>query len=414
MSGVQVNEGIFAGVESLAGDQMQQAIRQVFAFTRRRVLLGPGAVALLGPECRGLGVSRALLVHDPGVPRLADRVEQALEAGGVRVVGRFDRVVSNPTVESVAACAAAVAKADCEGVVAVGGGSTLDAAKAAACTATVGQPIDAFYGFDLIPQPARWPLVAVPTTAGTGSEASRICVVADATGKKAVYSDYLIPSLAVVDPELHANMPPPLTAVTGLDALAHALECTASKKSTPLADAVAREALRHGCPALAPAIVRGSADPGARQAMARCSLLAGLLLGPVNTGAAHALGYGIEKVSGARGLPVPHGAAVALALPGVVAHNLPGAADKYYYAAGAAGLDLAGASREDGVRALARWIDRVRRAHTPWGTLEQAGLGEADIAPMVDVAMQVRRLLDPNPVEVTAQDAEGIYRQVLR
>jgi alcohol dehydrogenase class IV len=208
-------------------------------------------------------------------------------------------------------------------------------------------------------------------------------------------------------------MPPGLTATTGLDALGHALECTASKKSHDLGDAVARASLAAGMGHLVRAIDRGAQDPEARYQMCRCSLLAGLLLSPINTGAAHALGYGIEKVSFEKGNPVPHGTAVALVLPGVMEHNAPAAADKYYYAAGVAGLPLMGKSREEGVRLAAGWIDDVRRKHTPYATLADAGLGEADLPRMIDIAMQVRRLLDPNPVEVTPQDAERIYRGVL-
>ena len=208
-------------------------------------------------------------------------------------------------------------------------------------------------------------------------------------------------------------MPPGLTATTGLDALGHALECTASKKSGPLGDAVARASLAAGMPHLPRAIANGAADPEARLQMCRCSLLAGLLLSPINTGAAHALGYGIEKLSHEKGRPVPHGTAVALVLPGVMEHNAPAAADKYCYAAGAAGLDLRGKSREEGARLAAGWIDDVRRRHTPFATLTDAGLGEDDLPRMIEVALQVRRLLDPNPVEVTAGDAERIYRGVL-
>ena len=96
-----------------------------------------------------------------------------------------------------------------------------------------------------------------------------------------------------MDPRLHQDLPPVLTAITGLDALGHALECTASTKSNAIGDAVARAALTAGCPAYVQAVVHG--DPDARYQMARCALLAGLLLSPINTGAGHALGYGIEK-----------------------------------------------------------------------------------------------------------------------
>ena len=110
---------------------------------------------------------------------------------------------------------------------------------------------------------------------------------------------------------------------------------------------------------------------------------------------------------------MPHGTAVALVLPGVMRHNAPAAGDKYYYAAGVAGIDLSAKSREEAVDAVADWIDRLRRRYTPYGSLAAAGLGEEDLPRMVEVGMAVRRLLDPNPVEVTERDAEAIYRTVL-
>lgn len=413
MSGVQINEQLLAESPCFASAQRQQELREFFRFDRRRVILGEGALATLGAECRRLGAGRVLLVRDPGGAALEPAVRQALAGERVEVVGVYDGVVPNPSVASVDDCARHVGQADCQAVVALGGGSTIDTAKTALCAATAGQSIAAFFGFDLFAEPARWPLLALPTTAGTGSEASRVSIVADETGKKAVFSDHLVPKVALVDPQLTHGMPPALTATTGLDALGHALECTASKKSNALGDAVAREAVRAGCPHLERAVLRGGEDREARYQMARCSLLAGLLLSPINTGAAHALGYGIEKVSAAKGRAVPHGAAVCLVLPQVMRHNAPEVADKYYYMAGVAGLDLGGRSREEGVELAARWVDDLRRRHTPYGSLSTSGLGEGDIPRMVEIAMTTRRLLDPNPVEVTAEDAARIYRSVL-
>ena len=170
--------------------------------------------------------------------------------------------------------------------------------------------------------------------------------------------------------------------------------------------------MQAGAAAFVGAIDNGVEDGAARYGMARCALLAGLLLSPINTGAGHALGYGIEKISYERGNPVPHGAAVALVLPGVMRHNAPVAADKYYYAAGVAGLDLKDKSREDGAELAAAWIDNLRRRYTPYTSLSAVGLEEGDIPRMVELAMSVRRLLDPNPVEVFPEDAEAIYRGI--
>jgi len=301
---------------------------------------------------------------------------------------------------------------ECDAVLALGGGSTLDSAKVALCVATKGGSTADYLGFDQFGEPARWPLLALPTTSGTGAEASRVAVIVAAEGKQAIYDDHIQPRVALVDPELTADLPPALTATTGLDAIGHALECTASKKTNDVGDAVAREALRSGLPHLVRAIARGADDMEARYHMARCSLLAGMLLSPINTGAAHALGYGIEKVSAVKGKSVPHGAAVSLVLPGVMRHNLPAVAEKYYYTAAVAGIDLTGRTLEEGGGDAAGWIDDLRRQHTPYGCLRESGLDEEDLPRMLDIAMAVTRLLDPNPVEVTREEAEGIYREV--
>ena len=411
MAELQVNEGLLADVAYFADERRRRGMIEFFGFEQRRVIFGEGAVRTLGEECARLGAGRVFLVRDPGIEALEKPVRAAM--GGVEVVGVYDDIVPNPTVASVSRFASMMGTVECDAVVAVGGGSTLDTVKTGLCVASSGVAVADILGIDLVPGPARWPLVAVPTTAGTGSEVSRGAVVADEGGKKGVISDHMWPRVALVDPRMSRDMPPGLTATTGLDALGHALECMASKLTNPIGDAVAREALQAGCPAIVRAIEKGAADPEARSRMARCSLLAGLLLSHINTGAAHALGYGIEKLSALAGRPVPHGTAVALMLPGVMLHNMAAVADKYYYAAGVAGLDLAGRSLEEGVGMAARWVDGLRRAHTPFGSLQEAGLGEDQIAQMVEVGLSVRRLMDQNPVEMSPAEAAAIYRGVL-
>lgn len=409
---IQINEELLSGSSYFDSSERRQALREAFGFERRRVLLGEGAVQQVAAECRNLGASRALLVRDKAIESVAVPVVEALRQGGIEIVGLFTDIVPNPTVASVDALAAAISSAECDVVIAVGGGSTMDSAKVGRAVATCGGSAADYFGFDQFSKPSEWTLICLPTTAGTGAEVSRVAVIVAEGGKQAIYSDHIQPNCAIVDPQLSAGMPAGLTATTGLDALGHALECTASKKSHALGDAVARESLAAGMPHFLQAIEDGS-HAEARLQMCRCSVLAGLLLSPINTGAAHALGYGIEKVSFEKGNPVPHGTAVALVLPGVMEHNAPVAADKYYYTAAVAGLDLQGKSREEGVSLAAGWIDDVRRQHTPYGCLADAGLTEADLPHMIDIALQVRRLLDPNPVEVTQADAERIYRGVL-
>jgi alcohol dehydrogenase class IV len=414
MKPIQVNEELIGGCEFFATGEYGEELVDLFKFDQRRVLLGEGAAYHLGDECTRLKARRVFLVRDPAVAEFETTIRWTLEREGAELVGVYDEVVPNPTVASVDRFAARIAETDCDAVVALGGGSTMDTVKVGLAVATEGGSAADYFGFDQFAASPRWPLIAMPTTAGTGAEASRVAVVVAEEGKQAVYSDHIQPRVAIVDPLLTSDLPPVLTAITGLDALGHALECTASKKSGAVGDAVAREALRSGMPHIAAAVEGGRKNPEARYEMSRCSLLAGMLLSPINTGAAHALGYGIEKISHALGKPVPHGTAVALVLPGVIRHNAPVSGDKYYYAAGVAGLDLGGGSREAGVELMAEWIDTFRRRYTPFGSLTAAGLGEEEIPRMVEIGMGVRRLLDPNPVEVTAEDAAAIYRQVLQ
>ena len=411
---IQVNEELFAANQffSAKPERLDEA-KRLFQFDQRRVLLGPGSLDRLGEECQRLRAGRVLLVRDLGIAAFETPVREALASRHIELGGVYDGVISNPTIASVEECAGVIRQANPDAVIALGGGSTIDTCKTALCVAAFGQSIAGFFGRDLVPEPPKWPLIAIPTTAGTGSEASSVAVIADETGKQVVFSPHILPKAALVDPRLTKDLPPVLTAITGIDALSHALEGTASKRTNAIGDAVARESLQAGCPYLERAINHGADDPQARYNMARCSLLAGLLLGPIGTGPAHALGYPIEKFSDMTGNAVPHGAAVALMLPGVMRHNMPAAADKYYYSAGVAGLDLKGKTREEGVEALAAWIDRIRREHTPWGSLESSGLGDEAIPQMVEIAFNIRRLLDPNPVEMTGQDIEQIYRGVL-
>ncbi|MBT3342170.1 MAG: iron-containing alcohol dehydrogenase [Gemmatimonadetes bacterium] len=409
-----VNEELLDGCEPFDTEEARAELRQFFKFDERRILFGHGALQALPDECERLGARRVYLVRDPALDDLSQHVEGELADAQIGVVAIDTAVVANPTVEGVDALAARLSSAPSfDVVVALGGGSTMDSCKVAVTLAANGGSASDYFGFDQFEKAASWPLICLPTTAGTGAEASRVSVVATDQGKQAIYDDHILPGTAIVDPELTMNMPHVLTATTGLDAIGHALECTASKKSNALADAVARASLQAGLPYFERAVTDGALDAAARRQMSRCSILAGLLLGPINTGAAHALGYSIEKLSFLRGHPVPHGTAVALVLPGVMLHNAPVAAEKYYYAAGVAGIDLGGASQEEGVGRIVAWIDDLRRRHTPYGCLGDAGLTSADIPEMIQISLQIRRLLDPNPVEVTEADAERIYRGVL-
>lgn len=210
------------------------------------MVFGTGLAAELGTRIRGLGKKRALLVSDPGlvragvVPALRKKVEEADVATSF-----FDRVEENPTAETVQEAAEAAKRFEADVVVGIGGGSAMDAAKATAMLVTNGGRPHDYEGADRFTEDPL-DLVLVPTTAGTGSEATFFAVITDREReyKMPIASARLAPKLALLDPELTVSMPPRVTAATGMDALTHAIEAYTNVRENPIADALAREAIR--------------------------------------------------------------------------------------------------------------------------------------------------------------------------
>lgn len=210
-----------------------------------RILFGDGALDQLADRVRGLGCDRALLVVDPGVVAagLAERIDGKLRAGGVHPVP-FEEVAANPSEDNVHAGVERYRDESCDMVIGLGGGAPLDVAKAIRLLCTHPPPLerydDAKDGGRLITTDLP-PFVAIPTTAGTGSEASRATVITlRATGRKTVvFGPPLIPTLALCDPALTVGLPPATTATTGMDALTHCVEAYIAKGDHPMCDAVA-------------------------------------------------------------------------------------------------------------------------------------------------------------------------------
>ncbi len=241
-------------------------------------------------------------------------------------------------------------------------------------------------------------MVLVPTTAGTGSEVTPIAILSDVAAdlKRGVVSDFLLAEHALVDPQLCITLPPGPTAYTGMDTLTHAIEAYANRFAVPLVDGFALEAARLVAQNLRRA-VRDGADEEARYGMSLASLLGGLVLRSVNTGAVHALAYPL----GGR-FHVPHGVANSLLLPHVMRFNAPVAADRYRAIARAMDADDAVAA----VVELSQAIGTSRR-------MREFGVAKDHLPQMAAAAMQVQRLLKNNPREVTEADALAIYQEAL-
>jgi alcohol dehydrogenase class IV len=291
-------------------------------------------------------------------------------------------------------------KPDC--VVGIGGGSTMDCAKLVAVLHQGRQRTEEVIGIDNVAG-RKVKLVAAATTSGTGSEVTPIAVLTDTEAglKKGIVSRHIIPDIAIVDPELTTGMGKMLTAVTGMDAITHCIEAYTNRFSHPVIDALAMEGIRLMYHNLHTAVNDGN-DLAARSAMALGSLYGGLCLGPVNTGAVHALAYplgGLFKVS--------HGMSNSVLLPFVMNFNLPACITKYSNIARLIGLE--GEAENDLARQAIRAIRELsNRCEIP-GNLAELHIPRESIEKMSEAALLVQRLLQNNPREVLLDDARAIY-----
>ena len=277
---------------------------------------------------------------------------------------------------------------------------------AAVMMANVGRVSD-YWGADRIPQPGL-PIIAIPTTAGTGSEVSPAAVFVDPAdkAKKGVRSDFLLPEVAILDPVLMLGLPQPLTASTGMDALVHALEAYTSTKATLMSDAMAEQAIAVIGNNLRAAYAGGNSLP-ARTSMLLGSLLAGMALGEAGVGAVHALAH---VLGGRHG--VGHGVANALFLPYVMAFNRIGCREKYAKVASLLGERVEGLSLD---RASLAAVEAVRTLSGDLGIpqrLSDLGIPEDSLDLMAETSMQTQgRILANNPRVVSLSDAKRILRE---
>jgi hypothetical protein len=277
-----------------------------------------GALATLGAECERIGITRPLLVTDAGV-RAAGLSDKAMVAGAGLSIAVFDQTPSNPTERAVHAATAAFHAHNADGLIAVGGGSSIDLAKGVAILAAHGgQLVDyatIFGGSPRITAKAA-PLIAVPTTAGTGSEVARGAIIVLDDGRKlGFHSWHLVPKVSIADPEMTLGLPPALTAATGMDAVAHCIETYLALANNPPADAIALDGLRRAVNHIERAVKDGY-DREARMNMMSASMQ-GAMAFQKGLGAVHSLSHALG------GLPVNphHGTLNAVLLPAVVRFN---------------------------------------------------------------------------------------------
>jgi alcohol dehydrogenase class IV len=374
------------------------------------IVIRGGASELAGERARGLGISRALVVTDPYMLEhgpVAGLVER-LEGAGAHVAV-YSEVQPDPTVANVEGALGALREHDADGVVAVGGGSSLDTGKAAALMAGNEGAIGDYAGYHRFPR-GGLPLVAVPTTAGTGSEVTRVTVITDTERdvKMMLLDDHLLASSALVDYRLTLTCPPALTAHVGVDSLTHAIESYVSSKAGPVTDLWALEAVRLLGPNLRTAYSDPEDEP-ARAAMALGATLAGMAF----SNASVALVHGMSRPIGAH-FHLPHGLSNAVLLPTVTRFSLEGSPERY--ARVARELGVAGEGDDDAT-AGERLVDELEALNSDLGIPRLAELEvEREHFDRVKADMAEAALAsgspDFNPRVPSAQEIVELYEAI--
>ncbi len=414
----------------------------VFTYAAPRLKLGSGAVAEIGHDVAALGARRVLVVTDPGLLATGhpDRVADALRGAGLVAVVHDSAQVEPSDASLRAAHARAAAEAPFDLVVAVGGGSSIDTAKAVSLLLTnpgdLMDYVNAPVGGGQAPQRATLPLVAVPTTTGTGSESTTICVldVLDLHVKTGISHERLRPVLAVVDPDLTTSQPAGVTAAAGLDILCHALESWTARPYTayprkeaaarvpycganPIADLWAERSMRLLASAFRRAVADGS-DTMARGEMALAATFAGLGFGNAGVHIPHADAYPVagqvhqlETDFRPQGYDVaepmvPHGMAVALTAPAAFGFTFD--ADPARHLAAADLLDPDREAGGDGPHRLPAVLRALMRDVGMPSGLAEVGYTEGHVDGLVEGALAQQRLLATAPKEVLPEDLAGV------
>lgn len=375
-----------------------------------KIIFGIGAVDQIAKEIKSLGRKHPLIVTDPGVVEfgLLKQVEDVLKSDKMDV-GIYQKVVPEPPSHLVGECAQLVRDNSYDLIVGIGGGSSLDIAKGVAIMSTNSGNVLDYAGSDLVPR-AGLPMILMPTTAGTGSEATRVFVVTDEKdhNKKTVFSNYVLPNVAIVDPALTQSMPHTVTADTGIDALVHAIESYVSANANPFSDILSIEAIRLVAENLYPAYAKAS-NMNARTGMSLAATLAGMAFTSGGLGAVHALAYPLGTL-----FYLSHGRSMAVMLPYIIDYNRIGNLKKYGDVAVAMGVSTEGRSEYDVSEALINAVLQLLSILQIPTKLKDYGVEEKDIPNLVTGAMKQARLFVPNPRDLRENDIENIYQKALQ
>ncbi len=373
------------------------------------ILAGLDSLERLGEEAKAFEAKKALLVTDKGVIEsgVAKKVQTLLKKEDI-TIDVFDKVVSDPDIGCAETCIEMAKKGKYGLILGVGGGSSMDVASVASVMCTNPGTVHDYLGVNLVKNPGI-PTILMPTTAGTGAEATPNAILTDmeAKLKKAVVSPYILPRVAIVDPLLTLSMPPTVTSSSGIDALTHAIESYTSNNATILTDLFAKEAIILIGRSLRTAVANGN-DLQARYDMSIGSLYAGIALANAGVTAVHALAYPLGGQ-----FNVAHGIANGLLLPYVMEFNILGRIPKFAQIAQFLGEKVGHLSLLEQAYHAANAVRAIYKDLKIPQSLTELKVPREAIPEMAKAAMNVTRLMGNNPREMMVEDVQRIYENAL-
>ncbi len=376
------------------------------------IFTGAGALDKVPETIKMSGLKKPLIVTDKGIVNagLAKKVEDALSGAGI-AYALYDEVVANPNEKNAEDSFALYEKEGCDCLIGLGGGSSMDAAKACGILATSGGPIDAYRGMGLLKTDIPF-YIAVPTTAGTGSESTNAAIITNTRGdhhwKMVILDGRLLPNVAVIDPLLMTGLPPHITASTGMDAMTHAIEAFIALFATEYTDALAIGAIELVFKYLRRAVGNGN-DIEAREKMAYAQTMGGMAFTNAGLGLVHSMAHPLSAFYN-----ISHGNANAVCLPTVLEYNKIVCREKMALIAKASGLtDLGNYPEDAAIEAIQRINDEVGIPKTITECADQIGakIDPKDIEPMSKDALNELSTIT-TPRVPTLNAIKEMYRKI--
>jgi alcohol dehydrogenase len=377
-------------------------------FAAPEFVFGAGARKMAARYARNFGASKVLIVTDPGVIAagwLTDITDE-LESAGIPF-HLFSAVTPNPKAEEIMAGSEEYEREHCDVIIAVGGGSPIDAAKGIGIVSSNKRHILEFEGVDQVPSPGP-PLICIPTTAGSGADVSQFAIITDAERrvKITLVSKTLVPDVSLADPLTLTTKPRELSAHTGIDAIAHAVEAYVSTASSPVTNLLALEAVRLMSANLIPAI-ENPGDLAVRSDTMLGSLYAGLAFSNAGLGLLHAMAHSLGGY-----LDTPHGESNSILIFPVLEFNFDAAPEKYAALGEALGVNMNGKTSDEKKRALIGSLEALRRTVRADFSLGGIGVKKSDIPELAAQAIRDPCIVT-NPRRPTRKDIEELYEQAL-